>query len=75
MYWKGLSGINRVNREKAKELAVRRKNWRVLIVSRKKVILKFFPFKNNGKKLTVCREMDKILTFSRNSNHPIEIFT
>ena len=45
MYWKGLSGVNRVNREKAKELALRRKNWRVLIVGRERVILKNFPFK------------------------------
>ena len=51
MYWKGLSGINRVNREKAKELAVRRKNWRVLIVSRKKVILKIFPFYKQWKEV------------------------
>ena len=54
-------------------LAVRRKNWQILTVSRKKKLtVKNISGGNNRKVLTVSRKLAEILTDSRKSHHPIE---
>ena len=55
----------------AKNLAVTRKNWQILTVSRKKVNLKNISGRSNGRVLTVSRKLAKILTVSRKSITPL----
>ena len=62
-----------VSRKTPNYLAVWRKNWQILTVSRKKKLtVKNMSDGNNGKVLTVSRKLAKILIDSRKSHHPIE---